>query len=202
LRSQQQPAVVKTLRGSLIKILWRPLGWWWKTIMTRNISFQMLAQDVFLKQIRRMHQRKAYEDKRNHLRLLSNFIYDLSLAQHARRESDALKKDAGWWPQYQDRLRPSAAIEIMAEAARNVGTTLWFDRSRPQDLDHVVATAQFTTCFNLIRHLNRLEVASQKPLLPELEAVRAQLLADWARFQTEPGWMLDGMRAARASSPQ
>lgn len=194
LRSQSEPAVVKTLRKHLFQILWRPIGWWWQALRTRNISFRMLAQDVFLKQIRRMHQRMAFEDKNNHWRLLSNFIYDLSLAQRHRREDDAVKKDGRWWPIYADRLRPSPALEAVAEAARNVGTTLWFDKSRPQDRENVVATAQFTTCYNLIRYLNRLEVAAQAPLAPDMEALRKRLLADWAQFQADPLWMLGTLR--------
>jgi predicted acylesterase/phospholipase RssA len=199
-RAPEQPTVAKVLRRHIFKILWQPLGWWWKAIQTRGISFSMLAQDVFLKQIRRMHQRQAYDDPRNAHRLLSNFIYDLSLAQARRRELDAPKKDGAWWTQYEERLRPSQALQDMAEAARNIGTTLWFDTDRPQDLEHVVATGQFTTCFNLIRHLNRIEAASGQPLSPALETMRQQLLADWARFQAQPDWMLDRVRTAPSIS--
>lgn len=103
------------------------------------------------------------------------------------------KNPNAWWPQYAAQLQPSPQIEKTADAAREVSTTLWFDPNNKADLDAVAATGQFTTCSNLIRYLNRLELA-EKGLSPELSALREELLMDWAKFQANPMWMLAVLR--------
>lgn len=182
-------APVLTLRKHLLLLLRRPLHWWWDVLRNRGGSFVMLAQDVFLKQIRRMHLSKAYEDPAVKDRLLSNFIYDLCRVQRDRRVRDLEEKDKAWWPQFKHRLSPSALVEVTAEHARNVGTTLWFDPDRPQDIRNVTATGQFTTCYNLIKYINRWEAQHGK-LSDEMEALRGKLLEDWEKFQENPHWQL------------
>lgn len=187
--SPQTGAPVRVLRKHVLKLLRRPLHWWADVLQNRQKSFVMLAQDVFLKQIRRMHLSKAYEDADVKDRLLSNFIYDLCRVQRDRRVKDLEDKDHAWWPKYKQRLTPSALIEVTAEHARNVGTTLWFDPHRSQDLRNVTATGQFTTCYNLIKYINRWE-AQHGPLSVEMEALRGKLLEDWGKFQENPHWEL------------
>ncbi len=190
-------APAKVLRRNWLKILWNPIGWWWDAIATRRASFSQLAESVFLKQIRRMHQTRAYEDEGNKNRLLGSYIYDLSIAQRQRRDHDLPLKDADWWPTYSTRLTPSVAMENVAERARNVGTTLWYGPKSAQESDVVTATGQFSICYNLIKYLNRLEVFQGK-LSDELQALRTELLADWDRFQEDPQWLLARMQVPEA----
>jgi predicted acylesterase/phospholipase RssA len=193
LRQNADLAPIKALRRHLFQLLKMPVSWWWDTLTARADSFSQLAQDVFLKQIRRMHQHNAYNDPANENRLMSNFIYDLSFSQRNRREKEQNEKDAVWWPQYASQLTPSPAIETVAELARNVGTTLWFDPKSPKELEDVVATGQFSTCYNLIKYINRLEIA-QHGLTEDLKALRLTLLVDWARFQKDPYWQLPALQ--------
>lgn len=194
LRRQRHSVTGKMLHRHLGRMLNLPLSKFMEMIQARGRSFSQLALDVYLKQIRRLHLSKAYQAPQASLRLISNFIYELAQVHRNRRMIEAAKPENAWWPQYQSRLEPSEAVEATAEQARRAGTTLWFDPQNPSEIDHIAATGQFTTCYNLIRYLNRLELA-QGGLSSELEEMRRALLEDWARFQEDPKWMLASLRA-------
>jgi hypothetical protein len=94
--------------------------------------------------------------------------------------------------------KPSVKLIETAESARLMPTTLWFDQHhvKAQMREAVIATGQFTTCYNLLKHVIRLE----KTGLPfaadpafdasACTALKAQLLADWARFNQDPYFMI------------
>ena len=74
-------------------------------------------------------------------------------------------------------------------------TTLWFDDAHQDHLAAVIATGQFTTCYNLIKYLFRLEreTAAYSRLTDDVkqsvQQLKVQLLDDWDRFQQDPGWL-------------
>lgn len=183
----------KVLSKYLSKLLNTRLSKVIELVQARGQSFAQLALEVYLKQIRRLHLDKTYRNPKASLRMISNFIYELGAVHRDRRVLENRKPENAWWPQYEAQLKPSDLLEKTADAAREVSTTLWFDPQNKSDLDAVTATGQFTTCYNLIRYLNRLELA-EKGLSPELTALREVLLFDWAKFQADPKWMLGELR--------
>jgi hypothetical protein len=189
LRNEQSQIHGKMLGKYIGRLLNLPLSKFIQFLEARVLSFAQLALDVYLKQIRRLHLDKAYRDKGANLRLVSNFIYELAEVHRERRGIESRKPENIWWPTYAQRLQPSIALEKTAEAARNVSTTLWFDAKDRTEIDAVLATGQFTTCYNLIRYLCRLET-TEGTLPPGLATLRETLLTDWAKFQADPKWMV------------
>jgi len=145
------------------------LGFVRQMVSSRLKSVFILANDVYLKQIRRMYYESLFgnDDYKDHV--IQNTIYDLSEATRARHK-----------------LSPSEALIAVAEKARNMGTTLWFDeKHESEDMRRsIIATGQFTTCYNLLLHLQ--DRAAAGPLPPELQAVMADLQNDWKLFCENP----------------
>lgn len=73
-----------------------------------------------------------------------------------------------------------------------MATTLWYDKTQPNRRDKIIATGQFTMCYNLMAYLADVK---DVPMTPghkaALEALKAQLVADWQLFQTNPLWLVN-----------
>jgi hypothetical protein len=108
--------------------------------ITRAKSLLILSQEIFLKQIRRMY----YDKIRGKPYFVQNTIYDLSTVNFSDSELDG-------------DMAPSKSMRDVAETARTMGTTLWFDGSHVSKdmMANIVATGQFTTCYNLLKHLKK-----------------------------------------------
>lgn len=181
-----------------------PLGTIVGILSERIQSVVILASDLFLKRIRRADYTQLYEDPAWQFRRVANFIYDLSEGNRPNRD-EQLKKDAtkkggeqqktDWRGSEKVRLTPSPVLAAMAEKARLMDTTLWFDDAHQDHLAAVIATGQFTTCYNLIKYLFRLEreTAAYSRLTDDVQQsvqqLKVQLLDDWDRFQQDPGWL-------------
>ncbi|MBD2702813.1 patatin-like phospholipase family protein [Spirosoma sp. BT702] len=159
----------------------------------------ILASDLFLKRIRRADYQQLYEDHAWRFRLTSNFIYDLSTGNKENRDFQNQKGvkpgEKDWRGNDVDRLTPSTELSDVAEKARLMDTTLWFDKDHQKRLGDVTATGQFTTCYNLIQYLYRLQLQTDTyaqlsdDVKQSIEELRTQLLADWDRFQADPCWL-------------
>jgi hypothetical protein len=148
-------------------------------LLTRAKSVFILANDVYLKQIRRIYYNNLFGDPNYRNRVILNAIYDLSEARKKQRK----------FPDYP--TPPSDAIISVAEKARTMGTTLWFDKKHVDEKmkEHIIATGQFTTCYNLLKHLNELEkglVKDGKQLDTAQRDLRKALEEDWAKFCENP----------------
>jgi predicted acylesterase/phospholipase RssA len=163
------------------------------TARVRSVS--MLAQELFLKQVRRMYFDHAYGSPDVKPKMVSLFIYDLSTvhAKRCRRRLAEKYPDSEWWPRYQDLLIPTPALAACADEARSMDTTLWYDPGQQDKMDSVVATGQFTTCYNLIKYINRMEVLNGS-VGDDLKEMRTRLLADWKKFQQNPHWKVDELK--------
>jgi hypothetical protein len=83
-------------------------------------------------------------------------------------------------------VEPSETMVAIADAAREMETTLWFDENHMKrgSREHLLAAGQFTTCYNLLKYLCKLE---KKDLAtPELLAFRDELYEDWKLFLSSP----------------
>ena len=154
-------------------------------------SVVLLASDVFMKQIRKLYYGDFYRVPFYKDRTLSCFIYEFAAAHKQIRDDNLKKKDAAWYKPVQSELIPSKAIEDIATEATLMGTTLWFDPNEEKDKkrDKIIATGQFTICYNLIKHIYRMEII--KPEVkndPKVQDLKQRLLADWTKFKKDPMW--------------
>jgi hypothetical protein len=164
-------------------------------LMSRVRSVLLMVADINLKHVRRLIFGDFYKDKRWDDRRCANFIYELS-EQNKEARSNALAKevkDGKLSATEASMLHPSAIILQVAERARRVGTTLWYDENNDQELKDTVACGQFSTCVNLLQYIMRLEnnksvVITGEPL-QNLKRIRVQLEKDWAQFQLDPYWL-------------
>jgi hypothetical protein len=151
-------------------------------------SVGIMTGDVYLKQIRRLTFMSLYENESSgakwRLHGLANFIYELAPINKANRKTG--------WRNLLDRNgarttpEPSAAMERVAEKAQQMDTTLWFDAYQVRDevQEALIATGQFTTCYNLIRYTNRL--LEKDPANADLKQLLHTLMDDWSQFQIDP----------------
>ncbi|MCX2481485.1 patatin-like phospholipase family protein [Pedobacter sp. MC2016-15] len=171
-------------------------------LLARLKSVFLLTEDIYLKQIRRHYYNMVYSDPELSPIFISNAIYDLSKVKQKAVQDTEVVKVLGFNSMSDDESaeipKPSVKLIETAESARLMPTTLWFDQHhvKAQMREAVIATGQFTTCYNLLKHVIRLE----KTGLPcaadpafdasACTALKAQLLADWARFNQDPYFMI------------
>lgn len=170
-------------------------------LLSRLKSVLLLADDIYLKQIRRHYYQMLYSDKELSKITVSNAIYDLSAVKQKLKEDDAAKKVIGF-----DSVNaavdekipaPEPKLVAVAEKARLMDTTLWFDEFQQREgvLKAIVATGQFTVCYNLLRFLYQKDAAA---LSAEEQALKVRLLADWKLFNADPYRLYDQLQPAVA----
>ncbi|MDF2434137.1 MAG: hypothetical protein JWP44_3768 [Mucilaginibacter sp.] len=154
-------------------------------VTSRLKSVFLLADDLYLKQIRRLYYNMIYADKDLGPMTISNAIYDLSNAKLSPKTDEKLAKtiDA---PVKELNAKPviqelEQRLKDIAEKARSMPTTLWFDPFQQDELAGIVATGQFTTCYNLLKYYLK-----QPALSTEEAALVVQLTRDWKAFNDDP----------------
>lgn len=162
----------------------------------RMKSSLMLVSDLFLKQIRRGQYEHLLSKPVMKNRALVCLIYEFSSAHETRRLKNLEEVDAGWWKNMKPVLMPSKAMQQLVDEARTMGTTLWFDKEEKDKRDKVIAAGQLTACYNLIKHICRLETLHERYKKDEaLQELKQGLLNDWLRFQLDPRFMIDNLTA-------
>lgn len=159
----------------------------YRMIKERVASVLILNNDVFLKRIRYLLYNKTYESGRYRFKIKTNHVYDLSFSNDLNRTRKKLH------------LKPSIAQQVIAQAAFEMPTTLWFDSKSQKDetLAALVACAQFTTCYNLLEYIYRLKntitksgytyyTQLQKRHQERVDYIEKQLLQHWKQFQMDP----------------
>ncbi|MFC7524677.1 patatin-like phospholipase family protein [Parapedobacter sp. GCM10030251] len=167
-------------------------------LKARITSVMSMVLDVNLKQVRRLIYEMFYNDERWEDRRVSNFIYELSaynLASRSNRFNNP--KRLGWKATEEDKALLCENLDNItpiAERARKMGTTLWFDKEdRDNDqLANIIKTGQFTTCMNLLEYvisLERKKVGLEKNQLDNVLMIKAQLVRDINLFKSDPGFL-------------
>lgn len=150
--------------------------------LSRVNSVLMLTISVFMQHLRRMNYRTAYNKESWNNRVVMNGIYELRPGESW---VSKLKKEE--IPEY---LKPSESIQKISEKAAAVGTTLWFTEEEKKDgiPEALVATGQFTTCFNLLEyiHLIKKNPVNLNERHHYLISLEERLKADWEEFQKDP----------------
>ncbi len=148
-------------------------------LAARFKSVYLLANDIYLKQIRRMYYNDIFEiDPRFRNMTIQNTIYDLSNVKFGGTQPPDPPV-----PGKPPTPFPSQQMIDIAETARLMGTTLWFDQNnRAADtMKKIIVTGQFTTCYNLLKYVNKLSAAG--PLTAELQQLQTSLQRDWEAFR-------------------
>lgn len=165
-------------------------------IAARVKSVGILAADVYLKQIRRLSYQILYDNEALRAITVTNFIYALSSVNAANRRQN-LSGEA-WWKRLgaeeREGLEPGPALTAVADTATRMDTTLWFDAWHLQQNAQAAVTAagMFTTCYNLLGYVYRLEEEGTA-LPPEWAAIKALLLRDWAAFREDPYFLYNSL---------
>lgn len=137
-------------------------------------SLLAMSSEVFLRQVRRLMYRDLYEDQTFKGKRVSNMIF----------ETHANPSTIPW-------LKSSPKLQAITEAATYMPTTLWFHH--PRELEYLLISGQATLCLNLLDRilLSHGDDPTQYP--PAIRNLFEQAKADWARFQTDPHWLLKDM---------
>ena len=155
-------------------------------VSNRLSSVAMLVSTVFMKHIRRMNYRSAYDRNSWKNRLIMNGIYELRPG-----ESWVSKLINKGIPEY---LRPGELIQKTTEKAAAMGTTLWFTEKEKAEGVHnaLIATGQYTICFNLIEYIELIKkkTANTNKRHKYLISLEDRLKSDWEEFQKDPMYMM------------
>ncbi len=184
-------------KGSWGKIVDKYIGYFLKIrisvleqmIATRAESMVKMTTDIFLKQIRRMAYQLFYAKKEWEYRRITVTIYELSTTGYSDTEQRIKQKLPNFWQKIPP---PSQKVMDIAQQARDMGTTLWFDENDQKlgKRDKIIATGQFTMCFNLLVYLFEIEECIPLVLSPSLKELQKELLNDWTKFNQNPNWLL------------
>ncbi len=177
------------------------LGTYENLLKNRISSVTTMVSEVFMKQIRRRQYNLVYgEESGWNKRLIMNAVYELTKKQVNYRNNNNENT-----AQLSDELRDvSPQLMEVAELAKSMGTTLWFTTEELDDktcnkLDALIATGQFTTCFNLLEYIekvlwnkkNKIEYDDYPDeLKSKIQEFYDRLMKDWIKFKEDPYWMV------------
>jgi hypothetical protein len=167
-------------------------------VKERITSVLSLNNDVFLKRIRYLLYNEFFEqnDMKSTGRVKANHIYDLTFTN-----------DDNRLLYYSFQYQPSREMQIVAEAAFNMATTLWFSQEdvKNNSMAAVIACGQFTTCFNLLDYIEKMKKhypgspsSIYEQLPPEgqelVNEIEVGLKVQWSRFREDPFWLYKNLR--------
>ena len=163
-----------------------PIGVIKQMLTDRFTSVITLNMDVFLKRVRQLLYQQFMDQGRTSFRLKTNHIYDLSFSNDLNRG------------QYDSAaLRPNTDMQIIAQHAFEMGTTLWFDTG-DQLADSeaaIIACGQFTTCYNLLEYISRMKndpvyfSSLDEPYRKKVDHLFLRLKEHYGLFQKDPFWL-------------
>lgn len=196
-------------------------------LTARLKSVLLIVMDIYLKRIRAMYYKQLYSNPDTRNMVVANAIYDLSYINNFGERAASVPADMpDDGPQVGEEstgiVPPSPMLQAVAEKARLVATTLWFDRYQVRDQVKaaIVATGQFTVCYNLLKYLTKKEqrVNLSKAVLTageiaetavpaetwteSMSSLKAVLEADWERFNADPFWLYNERNLLPAEMPR
>lgn len=175
------------------------LGVLQQMLLSRLNSVLTMVSDINLKHVRRLIYGKLYADSKWDNRRCANFIYELSEQNAESRKSTLADyfKEGKLTAQDVQLLSASSKILAAGEAARIVGTTLWFDSANKPALKDVVSCGQFSTCMNLLQYILQLEnnksLNFSEPVKKNLAIIKETLVTDWKLFNDNPGFLYESL---------
>jgi hypothetical protein len=202
-----------TALGSLGKYLKQaPFNVLEQMVKTRLNSSLSMVMDINLKQTRRLifdiffgnfYGQEVWVNRR-----AFNVIYELSVFNKASRERSIRNKFPDDTAVQSLLLEGCLELNAVAEEARTMGTTLWYDHADAKEkrMMKVVACGQFNTCAKLLEYVLDLEqTMKEEASLPEgqrtvqlpeeerakFDQVKRQLSDDWKLFKGNPYFLFE-----------
>jgi hypothetical protein len=165
--------------GLMLKVRWR--------------STMRVGMDIYDLHLRRVNYETLYNDPEWFGKTKSVSIYELSKSNENVFERQLSRKEFD--EEAKQLLRPSESMKAIADYARAMGTTLWFSKedmtNEKNILDALIATGQFTMCYNLLEYIIQLERDHDEVRKDTaIQQLKQELLNDWQRFQNEPRFMV------------
>ena len=158
-------------------------------IKNRFSSMSTMLNDINLKQTRRLINELFYSNDLFDNRRCGNYIYNYSL-QNLQSKIDRIQ-EKNWSNEDKARMVPSDTMTNVAESARTMGTTLWFESDEERKLMDIVNTGKFTTCGSLLEYVLDFQSGPLWKTLDEtvqknLELLKADLIVHWEEFKENP----------------
>jgi len=175
--------------------------------LNRVNSLISLLMDVFLKVTRRLNYDKLYEDETYKYRRISNLVRELTEYDFRNRLTRDDQKvttrshQGNVTGEYNEVV--GEKIKQIAESASGFGTTLWFTEEELLEKmqDKLLATGQFTMCYNLIVYFEKLIFTTdsgfselENNIKQEIMLLYESCLNDWKRFKEDPIIMVDNLK--------
>lgn len=172
-------------------------GTLYNLFLNRSKSGKKLVSEVFIRQMKWFSFERIFSDVSWKPRVLMNASRKLIGYEVEKR-----KKKHHYLNE--ELLFPGKLIITASEKANTKATTLWFsDDELAGDknmLDTIIASGQYTTCFNLLEYIERtikheLYIQDYENYSTETKAAIDQLhqslMADWIKFKKDPYWMVN-----------
>ncbi|MDY7396975.1 patatin-like phospholipase family protein [Aureibaculum sp. 2210JD6-5] len=171
-------------------------------LIDRLESLKLLVPTIFLKQIRRLHYNKLYQNKEYDFRRMDCLIKELTSVDFEKK----FEKDYKEISKYLAEFKGDSYKEIMGgkiktylDKAASFGTTLWFTDDKKEleeQLKSLIISGQITCCQNLLIYLtkliysnnsffNTLEISIQE----SLKDLHKSTLKDWETFKKNPEFL-------------
>ncbi len=172
-------------------------GTLYNLFVNRSKSGVKLVSDVFIRQMKWFSFERIFSDASWKPRILMNASRKLigSEVEKRKKKHHYLNEEL---------LYPGKLIITASEKANTKATTLWFtDKDLAGDknmLDTIIASGQFTTCFNLLEYIERtikheLYLHDYENYSIEtktaIEQLHQSLMSDWTKFKKDPYWMVN-----------
>ena len=173
------------------------LGVLQQMIYSRISSVLIMVSDINLKHVRRLIYSQFYTNSKWENRRCPNFIYELSKQNEAARKENLERyiKEKKLTEKDVELLKASSKVIEVAEQARMVGTTLWFEPNNSEKLKQVIACGQCSTCVNLLQYILQIQnnptLQFSEPIKKMLEGIKERLVADWKLFNENPCFLFE-----------
>ncbi|WP_422083495.1 patatin-like phospholipase family protein [Ulvibacterium sp.] len=173
-------------------------------LLDRINSLKLLLPGIFLKQIRRLHYERLYENKKYENRRATCVVRQLTKEDFEFKRSknlDNLDFLSEHIPDFKEKTFEKIVGEKIAsytEKAADFGTTLWFTEEDKveEQLKCLIISGQITCCHSLLIYLTNF---IYDPRFPQLEdevkesviELQKDVLQDWRKYKTHPEFLFE-----------
>lgn len=183
-------------------------------LLDRYNSLKLLLPDIFLKQVRRLHYNRIFEDDNYYYRRSACLIKELTEIDYEKRDwkntSTGEMGDYTFMREHNLGFKGNNQKEVIGEKmleytthAASFGTTLWF--SEKDDLDDklkaLIISGQVSCCQDLLIYLSRI-IYTKNNGFNELDAgtktsiiaLHKSIMEDWERFKNTPEFLYQSLK--------
>ncbi len=152
-----------------------------RMVIERISSSVIMISDIFLKQMRRLNYDLFYSSEELEHKRITSTVYQLNGVKTTYNKDRAINKEIP---------KPSKNLHTVSSIASEMPTTLWWDATdiKLDRYNALIACGQFTTCYNLIDYIIKLE--KDIPISAEVLALKKRLIKDWRQFNKDPKFMV------------